>query len=499
MPGKLVRKRPVLSHRFAEMKQLIRAHYKGGNLKKEATMNKMGVVPIPKLMLSMGIPIVLSMVLQACYNIVDSMFVARIPDTAEVTHMGEYAVNALTLAFPVQMLIVAFGIGTGVGVNALLSKTLGQNDTKKVARVAGNGITLGLIIYVLFFIFGLTGIDIYLKTQTSDPLILSMGKTYLSICTLVSFGIVMFSIYEKLLQSTGKTVYSTIAQVAGALTNVVLDPIMIFGWLGLPEMGIAGAAWATVIGQIVSMVVAMFFHYRKNKEVTSGLSYLKPNLRIIKEIYVIGLPAIIMQALMSFMTYGVNIIFGAVSVAAVTAYGIFYKIQQFIFFAGFGLRDAITPIVSFNYGMGDRKRVQAGIKYGLIYVTVIMVAGLLALQLFAEPFAAMFGLSDETAALCALAMRIISAGFIFAGGNIAIQGVFQALGCGISSLVVSLLRLLVIVLPLAWLFSIMANASFMIWFAFPIAEAGAFIVAVILMVRANRRLIRPMKGNEVSA
>ena len=456
------------------------------------TMNKMGSEPVPKVMLSMGIPMILSMVLQACYNIVDSMFVARIKDADGILHAGEYAVNALTLAFPVQMLIVAFGIGTGVGVNALLSRTLGERDTEKVAKIAGNGVALGIIIYVLFFIFGWLGIDAYLKSQTTDPIILSMGNTYLKICTLLSFGILIFSIYEKLLQATGKTVYSTLAQVAGALTNIILDPILIFGYLGLPEMGIAGAAYATVIGQMVSMIIAMLFHYRKNTEVKNGFAYLKLQGSIVREIYTIGLPAIIMQALMSFMTYGVNIIFGAVSTAAVTAYGIFYKIQQFIFFAGFGLRDAITPIVSFNYGMGERKRVKAGIKYGILYVTIIMLTGLVLLQIFAKPLVAVFGLSDETALLCILAIRIISAGFLFAGINIAIQGVFQALGCGISSLIVSLLRLLVIVLPLAWVFTLFPNAESVVWYAFPLAECGSCVVTVLLMVRADHKIIKVM-------
>lgn len=461
-------------------------------MSEKITMNKMGTEPVPKIMMTMGVPIILSMVLQACYNIVDSMFVARIPDSGGIVHLGEYAVNALTLAFPVQMLIVAFGIGTGVGVNALLAKSLGQDDRDKVARVAGNGLTLAIIIYACFFLFGLFGINIYLKSQTADPVILSMGKTYLRICTLLSFGIVLFSIYEKLLQSTGKTVYSTVAQVAGAIANIILDPILIFGYFGLPELGIAGAAYATVIGQVLSMAVAMFFQYRKNAEVPSGWKYLKLRSRIVKEIYTIGLPAIIMQALMSFMTYGVNIIFGTVSIATVTAYGIFYKIQQFVFFAGFGLRDAITPIVSFNYGMGSKKRVKEGIRYGILYTEVIMLLGIILLEIFAGPLASLFGLSDETASLCVLAIRIISGGFLFAGGNIALQGVFQALGCGISSLVVSLLRLCVVVLPLAWLFTTFDNASFLIWFAFPIAELVALLVAAVLMGRANKSIIRKM-------
>ena len=462
-------------------------------MNKEVTANKMGTEAVPKVMLSMGIPIILSMVLQACYNIVDSMFVARIPDSGNITNMGEYAVNALTLAFPVQMLIVAFGIGTGVGVNALLAKSLGQRDEEKVARTAGNGVTLALIIYIVFLLFGLFGVKAYIGSQTNDEVVLGMGISYLSICSVVSFGIVLFSIYEKLLQSTGKTIYSTIAQVSGAVVNIVLDPVMIFGYFGLPEMGICGAAYATVIGQVVSMLIAMYFHYRKNTEVKSGMQYLKPDKGIVKEIYVIGLPAIIMQALMSFMTYGVNLIFGTVSQAAVTAYGIFYKIQQFIFFAGFGLRDAITPIVSFNYGMGDKNRVKQGIFYGILYTEIIMLIGMIGLEVFASPLIGLFAMSEETEALCVLAARIIAAGFLFAGRNIAVQGVFQALGCGLNSLIVSLLRLCVVVLPLAWLFTKLENATFMIWWAFPIAELVTLAVAAALMVQANNKMIKPMK------
>ena len=460
----------------------------------EVRVNRMGTGSVPKVMLSMGIPMILSMVLQACYNIVDSMFVARIPDSDGVVHMGEYAVNALTLAFPVQMLIVAFGIGTGVGVNALLAKSLGQQDEEKVAKVAGNGISLALIIYAVFLVFGFVGVKPYIGSQTKDSVILAMGSSYLSICSVLSFGIILFSIYEKLLQSTGKTLYSTIAQILGAVVNIVLDPILIFGYFGLPEMGIEGAAYATVIGQVISMLAAMYLHYRKNTEVKSGRRYLKLESKIIKEIYVIGLPAIIMQALMSFMTYGVNIIFGSVSQTAVTAYGIFYKIQQFIFFAGFGLRDAITPMISFNYGKGDQKRVKQGVFYGILYVGLIMFVGLIGLELFAKPLIGLFDMSKETEDLCILAAKIIAMGFLFAGGNIAIQGIFQALGCGLDSLVVSLLRLCVVVLPLAWVFARYTNASFMIWWAFPIAELVALLVAVCLLLRANKNIISPMKA-----
>lgn len=468
-------------------------------MSKEAVTNKMGTGEVRGVMLSMGIPMILSMVLQACYNIVDSMFVARIPDSYGVTNAGEYAVNALTLAFPVQMLIVAFGIGTGVGVNALLAKSLGQQDKEKVAKAAGNGVSLALIIYAVFLVFGLFGVRAYIGSQTGDEIVLAMGSSYLSICSVACIGIVMFSIYEKLLQSTGKTMYSTIAQVAGAVANIILDPIMIFGYFGVPQMGIRGAAYATVIGQVVSMLAAMYFHYRKNTEVKSGRKYLKLEWGIVKEIYMIGLPAIIMQALMSFMTYGVNLIFGTVSQAAVTAYGVFYKIQQFIFFAGFGLRDAITPIVSYNYGMGDKKRVEQGIFYGILYIGVIMLAGLIGLELFADSLIGLFAMSEETESLCVLATKIIATGFLFAGGNIAIQGVFQALGCGLESLIVSLLRLCVVVLPLAGLFARFENASFMIWWSFPIAEFVALVAAVLFMLRADKRIIKRMKEREECA
>ena len=461
-------------------------------MKEEVIKNKMGTESIPKVMLTMGIPMILSMILQACYNIVDSMFVARIPDSVGLLNVGESAVNALTLAFPVQMLIVAFGIGTGVGANALLSKSLGQNDMEKVAKIAGNVVVLGIVMYILFCILGFFGIDVYLKTQTSDTIILSMGKTYLSICTFLSFGMILFSIYEKLLQSTGKTVLSTIAQVAGAITNIILDPIFIFGYFGFPQMGIAGAAYATVIGQVVSMIIAMILHYKKNKEVKWGLSYMKLDGIVVREIYAIGLPVIIMQALMSIMTYGINIIFGAISTATVTAYGVFYKIQQFIFFAGFGLRDAITPIVSFNYGMNNKKRLKQGIRYGILYISIIMLVGTIGLQLFAKPLLAVFKLSDETELLCILAIRIVSTGFVLAGISIALQGVFQAIECGISSLIISLLRLLVIVLPLAGWLSTFTNSTFAVWFAFPVAEAIACIVAIILMYRANKIINPPL-------
>lgn len=455
----------------------------------EKTMGKMGTVPVKKLILSTGIPIIISMMLQALYNIVDSAFVSNMEG-------GEPALNALTLAFPVQMLMVAIGIGTGVGVNVLLSKSLGQQNEDKAARVARNAIFLGIIITAVFMLFGLFGVKFYVSTQTTNPEIFEMAVTYLRICCIISFGIVFFSIFEKLLQSTGLSIHSTIFQISGALINIILDPIIIYGFFGCPEMGVAGAAYATVIGQIASFVIALFFHLKFNKSVKKGLKYIKPDAGIIKEIYVIGLPAIIAQALMSIMTYGINIILVSVSESLVTAYGLYYKIQQFILFASFGLRDAITPIVSFSHGMQNKKRITDGIKYGIGYTLVIMIIGTLGLEIFANPLCSVFGLSGITESLCVSATRIISISFIFAGINVALQGIFQALNSGVSSLIISVCRQLLFVLPVAWGFSLLVSPSlenaWIVWLTFIISEFVTAAIASALMFRIYKKKVKQL-------
>lgn len=456
-------------------------------MQEEKEINKLGTAPVPQLMLSMGIPMILSMVLQAVYNIVDSAFVSNMAEN------GEAALNALTLAFPVQMLMVAVGIGTGVGANALLSKSLGQNNWEKVNRTAGNAVFLGVVIYVVFLLFGILGAGAYVGTQTANPLITSMTEDYLRICCCISFGIVFFSIYEKLLQASGHSMFSTIAQIAGAVTNIVLDPIMIYGLLGCPEFGVKGAAYATVIGQCVSFGLAFVFHLKVNKEISNHIKYMRPSAKTIGEIYAIGLPAIIAQALMSVMTYGMNIILGGITESAVTAYGLYYKIQQFILFAAFGLRDAITPIVSFNHGMQSKSRIREGIKCGLVYTMVIMTAGFLVLEIFAVPLSGIFGLSGETQRLCVSAMRIISVSFLFAGVNIAFQGIFQALDSGIESLVISVLRQFLFVLPIAWIFARIVKQTggntWLVWLTIPIAEIVSAGMAIVLMKRIYKRKV----------
>ena len=441
--------------------------------------NKMKNEPVNKLMLQMGVPMILSMALQAVYNIVDSAFVGNMKEGSEA------ALNALTLVFPIQMLMVALAIGTGVGVNALLARTLGQRNREKASKVAGNGLFLATVIYIICVLFGLFGIKTYISSQTRNALVLSMSVDYLRICCLLSFGVVFFSIFEKLLQATGRSLYSTIGQVTGAVINMILDPVLIYG----SNLGVQGAAYATVIGQILSALLLVVFHMRLNKEFDHGLTYTKPNKRIIKEIYSIGLPAIIAQALMSFMVYAMNLIL-KFDASAQTAYGLFYKVQQFVLFMAFGLRDAITPIIAFSYGMQNKQRVKDGIKYGLIYTIVLMVAGTLITELFPNFFATLFN-AGQSRIYFISAVRIISISFVFAGINIAFQGVYQALNGGMESLVVSLLRQAILILPLAWGFSKLVIQYDMdvslIWYAFVITEVLSCVVGWVFLRRIEKK------------
>ena len=447
--------------------------------------NKMREMPVYKLMIQMGIPMILSMALQAVYNIVDSAFVGNMKEGSEA------ALNALTLVFPVQMLMVAIAIGTGVGTNALLARTLGQGDSKKAAMVAGNSLFLGLIIYVICFLFGIFGVNAYISSQTANPEVLSMGTSYLKICCVLSFGIVFFSLFEKLLQATGRSLYSTIGQVAGAVINIILDPIMIYGIGPVPKMGVEGAAYATVIGQIASAVLLFVFHIKLNKEFEHGFKYMKPDGKIIKEIYAIGLPAIIAQALMSIMVYVMNLIL-KFDASAQTAYGLFYKVQQFVLFLAFGLRDAITPILAFAYGMRSKKRIQDGMKYGIIFSIGLMILGIFITEVFPGQFAALFNAGSSREYFVG-AMRIISISFLFAGINVAYQGIYQALDGGMESLVISLLRQMIIILPLAEIFSVLvkngqAGVS-LIWWAFPITEFAACLLGCVFLRRIRKNKV----------
>ena len=448
-----------------------------------AESNKMREMPVNKLMLQMGIPMILSMALQAVYNIVDSAFVGNMKVGSEA------ALNALTLVFPVQMLMVAIGIGTGVGTNALLARTLGEENRKKAAKVSGNSLFLGAVIYVVCLLFGIFGVKAYISSQTVDPEVIAMGTGYLRICCVISFGIIFFSLFEKLLQATGRSLYSTIGQVVGAVVNIILDPIMIYGIGPVPEMGVEGAAYATVIGQVASAVLLFLFHIKLNKEFEHDAKYMKPDRGIIKGIYVIGLPAIIAQALMSIMVYVMNLIL-KFSASAQTAYGLFYKVQQFVLFLAFGLRDAITPIIAFSYGMQNRKRIQDGIKYGLMYTIILMIMGVMITEIFPGAFASLFN-AGQSREYFMSAMRIISISFLFAGINIAYQGIYQALDGGMESLVISLIRQFIIILPLAGIFSVFVRNGQMgvslIWWAFPITEFIACLVGYVFLKRIRKK------------
>lgn len=375
-----------------------------------------------------------------------------------------------------------------------LQERLDKVITRKAAKIAGNSLFLGVIIYAVCLLFGVFGVKAYISSQTVDTEVILMGVSYLRICCVISFGIIFFSLFEKLLQATGRSLYSTIGQVVGAVVNIVLDPIMIYGIGPVPQMGVKGAAYATVIGQVVSAGLLFIFHIKLNKEFEHSVKYMKPDAGIIKEIYAIGLPAIIAQALMSIMVYVMNLIL-KFNPSAQTAYGLFYKVQQFVLFLAFGLRDAITPIIAFAYGMGSRKRIEDGIKYGLIYTIVLMIAGAAITEIFPGAFAALFNAGQSREYFIG-AMRIISISFIFAGINVAYQGIYQALNGGIESLVISLLRQLIIILPLAGIFSAFvrngqAGVS-LIWWAFPITEIIACLAGYVFLKKIRKNKVEKL-------
>ena len=458
--------------------------------------NKMAEAPIKKLFWKMGLPMIISMVLQALYNVVDSVFVTNMES------VGAIANQALTIAFPIQILIIAIGVGTGVGLNTLLSKSLGEKDTEKVNKVAGNGIFLGACIYIIFLLFGIFGsrwfISLFAKNNSE---VISMGTTYLQICCCLSLGSIVYTIYEILLQSTGKTMLSTIAQISGAITNIILDYIFIYPL----NMGVAGAAWATIIGQFVSLILAMSFHYTMNKEINGNIKYIKPIFGLIKEIYKIGISAALMQTLLSVMMAGMNAILGtsqADPTILVGSFGIYYKIQQIALFSAFGLSNTIISILSFNYGMKNKDRIDDCIKYGIIDTfTVTLIISLL-FELFAHPLASLFGLSGgstkEIIEICALSLRIASIGYIFMGFSVAVQGILQSLGYALKPLIISLLRLVIFVFPIAYLFTLSENVSSIVWRTFPIAEVLTAIISMLILKKSYREKIKVLEEGPIS-
>lgn len=458
---------------------------------KEESQNKMAIEPINKLILKMGLPMIVSMVLQALYNVIDSIFVSNMGST------GAIANQALTYAFPIQIMIIAIGVGTGVGLNALLSKSLGENDKNKVNKIAGNGIFLSICIYIFFLIFGLFFSKWFISLFTNDKEIIKMGTTYLKICTCLSLGSIGYTVYERFLQATGKTMLSTISQISGAVTNIVLDYIFIYPL----DMGVAGAAWATIIGQFVSLFIAMYFHYKKNKEIDGSLKYINPDGGIIKAIYSIGVSAALMQALLAVMMAGMNAILDlaqADQTVLIGSFGIYYKIQQIALFSAFGLSNTIISILSFNYGMQDRERIDDCIKYGIMDTMVVTLIISILFEVFAYPLANLFGLvggkTKEIIKVCTIALRISSIGFIFMGISVAIQGILQSIRYALRPLIISLLRLVIFVFPVAFLFTKSSEVVKIVWWTFPIAEILTSIIALFILKDSYNRKIKAIKN-----
>lgn len=452
--------------------------------------NKMATQPVKSLFWKMGLPMIISMVLQALYNVVDSIFVANMEGT------GALANEALTIAFPVQIMIIAIGVGTGVGLNALLSRSLGEGNQEKVNQVAGNGIFLALVIYVVFLLFGLFGAKWFIELFTNDELVAAMGTEYLQICTCFSLGSIGFTIYERFLQATGKTVCSTIAQISGAVANILMDYVFIFPL----NMGVAGAAWATIIGQFISLFAAMAFHYLTNREINGDIKYIKPNVAIIGGVYKIGASAALMQALLSVMMAGVNAILGSAdvdSVVLVGSFGIYYKIQQVALFSAFGLSNTIITILSFNYGMWSRKRAMDCVKYGVADSIITTFVLTVLFELIARPLSSLFALSGGASTVlvdvCATATRIASLGYVFMGFTVAVQGVLQALDDAGRPLLLSFFRLVLFVFPVAYLFTLSENVLSLVWWTFPIAEVLTSVFAVIFLRQAVKNKIEKLE------
>ena len=442
--------------------------------------NKMGVMPVNRLLFSMSLPMILSMLVQALYNIVDSIFVAQI---------GETALAAVSLAFPVQNLIIAVSVGTGVGVNALLSRSLGEKNQETANLAAVNGIFVFFLSYLLFAVFGLFFARMYFTVQTSNPEIIEQGTIYLSVCSIFSFGIFLEIALERIMQSTGRTIYNMITQGLGAIINIILDPILIFGLFGFPRMGILGAAVATVIGQINAMLLLLYFNIRKNSDVNLNMRRFRPDTAIIAEIYRVGLPSIIMQSISSVMTFGVNKILLLFSETAVSVFGIYFKLQSFIFMPVFGLNNAMVPIVAYNYGAARKDRIMKTIRSSVTAAVAIMLAGLAIFQIFPEQLLYLFDASEHMMGIGVPALRIISLSFLFAGYCIVIGSVFQALGNGVYSLITSAARQLVCILPAAWLFASVFGLH-AVWYAFPLAEIISVVLTTLLFRRIYRKKIQ---------
>lgn len=441
--------------------------------------NKMGVMPMGKLIVTMSLPIMASMLVQALYNIVDSIFVAKV---------SENALTAVSMAYPIQNLMIAVATGTAVGVNALLARALGAKQQEKVNKIANHAVFLAVLSYLLFLILGLFAMGAFFKSQTNIREIIDHGVTYSTICCCFSIGVFIQIFFERMLQATGKTFYTMITQGTGAIVNIILDPILIFGYFGMPKMGVAGAAAATVIGQIVAGILAVILNYRKNHEVQIHLKKFRPEFSVIKQIYGIGIPSIIMASIGSVMNYGMNRILMGFSSTATAVFGVYYKLQSFFFMPVFGLNNGVIPIIAYNYGAGKRERVIKAIGLSTAFAVGIMIIGTGVFQFMPETLLKLFDASKVMIQLGIPALQIISISFILAGFGIAFSSAYQALGYAVFSMIVSILRQLVIILPLAYVLSLTKNVN-LVWWSFPIAEFIALLFSIVCLVIIYRKVI----------
>ena len=441
--------------------------------------NKMGVMPVTKLIITMSLPIMASMLVQALYNIVDSIFVAQI---------SENALTAVSMAFPLQNLMIAVATGTGVGVNALLSRNLGAKNYERVNHIANHAVFLAVLSYLAFVAIGFCFTESFFRSQTDIEEIVVYGTQYTRICLCVSVGLFMQVFFERMLQATGKTVLSMITQGAGAIVNIILDPILIFGWFGMPALGVAGAAIATVGGQIVSGILGIILNQKKNTEIRIQLKGFRPDFALIKQIYGIGIPSIIMASIGSIMNYGMNIILLGFTSTATAVFGVYFKLQSFIFMPVFGLNNGVIPVIAYNYGAGNRERVVKAIKTSAVIALLIMSVGVILFQTIPDVLLKMFDASETMLFIGVPALRVISLSFIFAAVGIACSSAFQALGYAFYSMLMSIVRQLVVLLPVAYLLSMTGEVR-LVWFAFPIAEVVAIILCGFFMVHIHKTVI----------
>ena len=444
--------------------------------------NKMGTMPIAPLLAGMAVPMMISMLVQALYNIVDSVFVAR---------LSQDALNAVSLAFPLQNLMIAVGGGTGVGMNALLSRSLGEKKQDVADKAANTGIFLTLCSGVVFGVCGLLFSRAFFLAQTDIAPIVDYGTSYATICLGLSIGIFSQFCFERLLQSTGRTLYSMITQLIGAVINIILDPILIFGYFGLPRMGVAGAAVATVVGQIVAGIVSILYNLKKNDDITISFQGFRPDGYVIAGIYKVGLPSIVMQSIGSVMTYGMNLILVGLSSTAAAVFGVYFKLQSFFFMPVFGLNNGIIPIVAYNYGAKKKKRMIRTIKWGMCIACCFMVLGFLAFETVPGMLLLLFDASENMLSIGVPALRTIAISFLSAWFCIVASSVFQAVGNGMYSLYVSVARQLVVLLPVAYILAKIGGLS-LIWWCFPIAELMSGVISAICLMLTFKKVIQPL-------